>query len=124
MMETVSMATAAEMLSVSRQAVHRAVKRGTLPAVKELQGWRIDREAVSARILERPVGGRPPFEPGVGFLSATQTALWFGVTTSTVYRWIHLGMLQGEQRGDSIVIPVDNVLSFKRPARGRPAGVA
>lgn len=120
MMETVSMAAAAEMLSVSRQAVHQAVRRGTLPAVKGQGGWRIDREAVNARIVERPVGGRPPLEPGVGFLSATQTALWFGVTTSTVYRWIHVGLLQGEQRGDSIVIPLDNVLSFKRPPRGRP----
>jgi len=123
-METISMSKAAKALNVSRQAIWQAVQRGTIPAVKLNDQWQVDKQAVIDRQDHKPVGGRPPFEPGAGYLSVSQAAVWFGVATSTVYRWVNVGMIPAERKDDSILIPVDAALSFQRPARGRPTGGA
>ena len=84
-MSHITMTEAADRLGISRQAVHRLVKRGTLPSVEERERGRVVRVLVLASAVEERAKGTTVPR---GWVTIPEAARQRGVDETTVREWV------------------------------------
>lgn len=115
-----SIAEAAEIHNVTRQAIYVAIKLKKLKAHKEHSRWVIRNEDLedyrSYRYCRsRSVfGGEPLFDNHKGYFSVNQVAERLGIPAQKVYYATRAGLLKGTRKGAAWVFHEMEVVNYKK----------
>jgi excisionase family DNA binding protein len=123
-MKTMTVQEAAEALSVSRQRVQKLLADGKLEAVPGVGlTYQVSTRSVNRR-LRWLAAGSPQPRPPKGCLTVAQIARRLRTPERTVLSWIESGALPATREGRRWLVDRADLAKFRRPAIGRPRGVA
>ena len=117
----VSIAEAAEILGVTKQAAYVAIKNGRIPATKctDTKKWVITVDDVEAykqskysRALSRH-NGEIIFNKSKGLYSVREAAQILDVPTQKLYYAVRLGYLKSHKGGASWVVHIDDIRAYE-----------
>lgn len=118
-MSYLTVAETADRLDVTRQAVLKLIRTGSLPGVPERDRGRVARWLVPASAVNARVQGN---ETPPGWITLPEAAERLARSPKTVRRYVDSGLLPGYQRPDGawLINPVD-LDTIRLPRRGRPS---
>ena len=116
--DVLSVAEAADLLGVTRQAVFKAITKGTLPAAPVIERGKVTRYLLDADVVRERVLNRNVND---GCLNINQAAAHLGCSTSTVAKYMVDGLVPFDRNPLGIVsIKIDDLDAIERPKLGRP----
>lgn len=116
--DVLSVAEAADLLGVTRQAVFKAIKKGTLSAAPVVERGRVTKYLLNAEVVyERSVQR----EVVDGCLNINQAAAYLDCSSSTIAKYMADGLVPFDRNSLGIVsIKIDDLDAIERPKLGRP----
>lgn len=124
---------AAELSSVTRQAIYVAIKQKKLRASKLTARWNIHLDDLEDYRLLRysrtqsVYGGDLLFDNAQGYYSIAQTAQMLQISPQRIYHAARIGRLKAFRKGSAWVVHIDNIREyfqkhFKGSLDGMPQG--
>lgn len=118
--KVVSIAEAANLYNITRQAIYVAIKLNKLKATKEQSRWTIKVEDLEQYRRERysrmksTFDGKPLFDNENGYFSVHQTAKILNVPAQKIYYATRKGMLSGTRKGSAWVIHAEDIVAYQQ----------
>lgn len=117
---TVSIAEAAEINQVTRQAIYVAIKLNKLKASKETNRWTIHLDDLEQYKKERysraksRYNGELIYDPVKGFYSIGQVAKMLGVPVQKIYYLTRIKRLKAQRKGTAWVIHESDIREYQQ----------
>jgi len=117
--KSVSITEAAEINSVTRQAIYIAITKKRLKARKDSRHWLIDlvdlEEYRRSRYSRNKLtyNGELLFDNDKGYYSVNQAAKMLGVPAQKIYYETRIGTLPFEKKGGTLVLKLSDIENFK-----------
>lgn len=117
--KVISIAEAADINGVTRQAIYVAIKLNKLKACKETSRWTIHRDDLEeyrqgkyCRTKSR-FNGELVFDQNKGFFSVNQIAKMLGVPAQHIYYATRSGYLKATRKGAAWVVHMEDVKEYQ-----------
>lgn len=116
--DVLSVAEAASLLGTTRQAVNKAIAKGTLSAAPVIERGKVVRYVLDADVVEQRAGERFPIP---GCLNVEAAAEHIGVSNTTMSKYMAEGLVAFDRNSLGVVsIKIDDLDAIVRPKLGRP----